>query len=66
MNESSTRSSALIDLILVILFYCLGTASVATFLCCRAESPRLFIYFGIAAVGVRIVHYVKKFFFTQN
>jgi len=33
MNQSSTRSSALIDLILVILFYCLGTASVALLLC---------------------------------
>lgn len=66
MNQSSTRSSALIDLILVILFYCLAATSVVTFLCCRAESPRLFIYFGIVAVGVRIVHYVKKFFFTQN
>ena len=66
MNQSSIRSSALIDLILVILFYCLAATSVVTFLCCRAESPRLFIYFGIAAVGVRIVHYVKRFFFTQN
>lgn len=65
-ERQDTPQSALIDLILVIVFYVLAVASVVTFFWGRAESPRLFIYLGLGAVAVRIVYYVKKFFFTQN
>lgn len=61
-----SRSSAMIDLALVILFYLLALASLLTFYSYREEYPRLFMYIGCAAVAVRIIYYIKRYFLNTN
>lgn len=66
MGLADKRTSALIDLALTVVFYVMAISSVLAYFRCREESPRLFIILGAIAIGVRILHYVKKFFFTPN
>ncbi|MDY3089929.1 MAG: hypothetical protein SOW66_02245 [Porphyromonas sp.] len=60
-NNIEARSHINIDLWLTIAFYLLALATLLSFFAFREEYPRLFVYFGCAAVGVRIVYYVKRY-----
>ncbi|MDY5858240.1 MAG: hypothetical protein SPK09_03315 [Porphyromonas sp.] len=60
-NNIETRSRINVELWLTIAFYLLALATLLSFFLVREDYPRLFVYFGCAAVGVRIIYYVKRY-----
>lgn len=60
MSSGSGKAPGCINLALTLAFYALILACLISFLGYRVEFPRLFVYLGIAAIVVRIIHYLKR------